>query len=123
MTKGLWVWPADPKGQRKTLRNVSDSPHLMAALAALAKSKDGLSNAELPDLLNDSSEWTTLWVVRQLMSLGFVEQRIDFFGNPGRYQLTEMGRSAYATMTGQPAPPKPPAPPPPTLPPAAPKTA
>jgi hypothetical protein len=123
MTKGLWVWPADQRGQWKTLRKVSDSPHLMAALLALTKNKDGVSNAELPDALNDSSEWTTLWVVRQLMSLGFVEQKLDFFGNAGKYQLTELGRSAYATITGQVAPPKPSAPGPATLPPAAPKVA
>ena len=123
MPKGLWVWPVDPRGQRKTLRKVSESPHLMAALAAIGKSKEGMSNAELPDALNDSSEWTTLWVVRQLMSLGFVEQRIDFFGNPGRYQLTGLGRSAFATMTGQPAPPKPAAPAQATMSPAAPKAA
>ena len=123
MPKGLWVWPADPKGQRKMLRKVLESSHLMAALAAIGKSKEGMSNAELPDALNDSSEWTTLWVVRQLMSLGFVEQKIDFFGNPGKYQLTELGISALATMTGRPAPPKPVAPVPATVPPAAPKTA
>jgi len=122
MPKGLWVWPAETKGQRKTLRKVSESPHLVAALAAIGKSKEGVSNAELPDALNDSSEWTTLWVVRQLMALGFVEQKIDFFGNPAKYQLTELGRSALATMTGQPAPPKP-ASASPAMPSAAPKTA
>jgi len=107
MPRGLWVWPADPRGQRKVLGKVSESPHLMAALAAMGKSKEGMSNAELPDALNDSSEWTTLWVVRQLTSLGFVEQKIDFFGNPGRYQLTESGRAALSMITGQPLPPKP----------------
>jgi hypothetical protein len=121
MTKGLWVWPPDPRGQRKTLTKVASSPHLMAALSALWKSKDGLSNAELPDALDDSSEWTTLWVVRQLMALGFVDEKIDFFGNPIRYQLTELGRSAFATMTGQSVLPKPPAPAPATVQPAAPR--
>jgi hypothetical protein len=121
MTKGLWVWPTDPMGQRKTLRRVSESPHLMAALSAIGKSKEGLSNAELPDALNDSSEWTALWIVRQLMALGFVDEKVDFFGNPIRYQLTDLGRSAFAMMAGQPAPPKPPVSTPATLPPAAPK--
>jgi hypothetical protein len=118
MPKGLWVWPADPRGQRSVLRKVAASPHLMAALSALAKSKEGMSNAELDDAINDSAEWTTLWVIRQLTSLGFVEYKVDFFGNPARYQLTGQGRVALSTITGQPLPkpaaPAPtPAPPPP----------
>lgn len=110
MTKGVWVWPTDPKGQRKALKKVAASPHLMAAMAAIGKSKEGMSNAELDDAINDSSEWTTLWVVRQLTSLGFIEFKVDFFGNPAKYQLTEAGRIALSVMTGQPLPPKPSAP-------------
>ncbi len=108
MTKGLWIWPSDPRGQRRMIRKVADSPHLVAALAAIGKSKEGMSNAELDDAINDSSEWTTLWVIRQLTSLGFIEFKVDFFGNPARYQITEAGRAALAALTGQP-PPKPPA--------------
>jgi len=81
----------------------------MAALTAIGKSKEGMSDAELDDAINDSSEWTTLWVIRQLTALGFIEFKVDFFGNPARYQLTEAGRSALATITGQPPPSKPPA--------------
>jgi hypothetical protein len=102
MPKGLWVWPEDQKGQRRTLRKVSDSPHLMTALTALAKSKDGLSNSELGEAVEGGSEWPTLWVIRQLTSLGFVDFKVDFFGNPARYQLTEQGRAALAAITGQP---------------------
>ncbi len=109
MTKGLWIWPSDPRGQRKIIRKVADSPHLAAALAAIGKSKEGMSNAELDDSISNSSEWTTLWVIRQLTSLGFIEFKVDFFGNPARYQITESGRAALAAITGQP-PPKPPAP-------------
>ncbi|GEM_PF-454055 len=109
MNKGLWVWPSDPRGQRRTLWLVASSPHLMAGLIALGKSKEGMSNAEVDEAIKDNSEWTTLWVIRQLTSLGFVEFKVDFFGNPARYQLNEAGRSALATLTGQP-PPKPPAP-------------
>jgi hypothetical protein len=118
MPKGLWVWPSDPKAQRKVLMKVAESPHLVAALTTIGKSKDGMSNAELDDAINDSSEWTTLWIVRQLMALGFVEFKVDFFGNPARYQLTEIGRTALATITGQPIAPKPPsvAPPQPAAP-------
>jgi len=132
MPKGLWIWPSDSKTQRIVLRKVGKSPRLMAALTAIGKSKEGMSDAELDDVINDNSEWTTLWVIRQLTALGFIEFKVDFFGNPARYQLTEAGRSALATISGQPpprpptaAPPRPqPAPPtPPSTQPVAPKAA
>jgi len=107
MPKGLWIWPSNPRAQRTVLRRVAASPHLVAALTAIGKSKEGLSDAELDDAINDNSEWTTLWVIRQLTALGFIEFKVDFFGNPARYQLTDAGRSALATITGQP-PTKPP---------------
>jgi hypothetical protein len=130
MPKGIWIWPADPRGQRSVLRKVAASSHLMGAMSALAKSKEGMSNTELDDAINDSSEYATLWVVRQLTALGFIEYKVDFFGNPARYQLTGQGRVAYSTITGQPLPkpvPVPPAPqhasPAPPTPPAAPAPA
>ena len=128
MPKGLWVWPSDSKAQRRQLRKLAASPHLMAALTTIGKSKEGLSNPELADAINDTSEWTTLWVVRQLTALGFIELKVDFFGNPARYQLTEAGRGALSTITGQPPPPRPQAPAAPAAPappaqqPATPKT-
>jgi hypothetical protein len=125
MTSGLWVLPSDPKGQRKVLRQVAASPHLVAAMMALAKSKEGLNNAELDDTINDNSEWMTLWVIRQLTALGFIEFKIDIFGDPAKNRITELGRQALSMMTGQP-PQKPPpptrAPAPPVTQPAAPKT-
>ena len=83
-----------------------------------------MSKAELAEVLSSGSEWTTLWAVRQLTSLGFIEFKVDLFGNPARYQMTEQGRAAYSTITGQP-PPKPAvqAPPPAPPQPAAPKAA
>jgi hypothetical protein len=107
--KGIWIWPSDPKGQRKVLKKVAGSPHLVAALAAVAKSRDGMSNAEVAEVFSDGSEWPTLWVIRQLTSLGFIEFRVDFFGNPARYQITEQGQIALPMITGQPLP-KPPVP-------------
>jgi hypothetical protein len=109
MPKGVWIWPADQRGQRKVLRKVAESPHLVAALAAIAKSSEGLSNTELAEVISDGSEWTTLWPIRQLTALGFIEYKVDFFGNPARYQLTEQGRIALPMITGQPLP-KPPSP-------------
>ena len=104
MKQGLWVWPSDARAQNKTLRKVLLAPHLVPALAAIAKSKEGMSNSELDELTADSSEWMTLWVVRQLTSLGFIEYKVDLFGGPAKYQITELGRSALATMTNRPKP-------------------
>lgn len=127
MNKGVWVWPTDEKGQKRTLRKVADALHLVPAMAAIAKSKEGLSNSELDDALADSAEWMTLWVVRQLTSLGFIEFKVDLFGGPAKYKLTDRGRNALSVITGKPvqvqqpaqpqqkpaAPPPPPAQPPP----------
>lgn len=117
MDKGLWVWPSDPREQRRTLRRIAQSERLVAALAGIAKSKEGMSNAELDELLNDNSNWMTLWSVRQLLSLGFIEYKVDLFGGPGRYSATELGRNALSVISGQQAPQKPT--PPPTPPPQA----
>jgi hypothetical protein len=124
MNKGLWVWPSDQNAQRDVLRKVAGAKQLVSAMAAIAKSKEGLSNAELDDAMGDSSEWLTLNAVRQLTSLGFVEFKVDFFGGPARYQLTDRGRTALSVITGKPVQPpqqKPPAPPP--TPPPAPQAA
>jgi hypothetical protein len=112
MNTGLWVWPSDQKAQRKVLRKVAGEQHLAPALAAIAKSKDGLSNAELDDVIGDNSGWMTLWVVRQLTALGFIDFKVDLFGEPARYRLTELGQSVLSILTGKPVQPKPVAAPP-----------
>ena len=94
------------------LKRVSASEHIIAALQALAKSKDGLSNAEIDDVLTDNSNWVTRWAVEQLIALGFTEYRVDFFGGPGKYKLTELGAGALSAITGKPVQLQPPAPPP-----------
>jgi hypothetical protein len=73
----------------------------MAALKAIAKSKEGLSNAELDDIMNDNSNWMTLWTIRQLTALGFIDFKVDFFGNPAKYVLTDLGRGAYQKISGE----------------------
>jgi len=135
MNKGLWMWPSDQNAQSRVLRKVAEAKHLVPAMLAIAKSKEGLSNAELDDVIGDNAEWLTLNVIRQLTSLGFIEFKVDYFGNPARYQLTDRGRSALSVITGKPATPQqrpqvptatpPPAPPPqrPTSPPSAPPPA
>ena len=62
-----------------------------------------MSNAELDDAIGSNSEWTTLWVIRQLTALGFVELKVDFFGNAARYRLSDIGRAALSVITGAPA--------------------
>jgi hypothetical protein len=109
MNAGLWVWPSDAKAQQDVLRKVAASPHFLRVMTSLASNNEGLSNSELTDLTSDNSNWTTLWTVRQLTSLGFVEYKVDFFGGPARYQLTELGRNAFGMIAGQPVQQKPPA--------------
>ena len=111
MNTGLWLWPADEKAQRTMLGKVADAKHLVPAMVAIAKSKEGLSNAEVDDVLGDNSEWMTLWVVRQLTSLGFIEFKVDLFGGPARYQLTDRGRNVLSVITGKPVQQRPPTPP------------
>ena len=110
MNQGLWIWPSDPKEQRHVVDKVSRSTHLMTALKAIAKSQEGLSNAELDDILSDNSNWMTLWVVRQLTSLGFIDYNVAFFGNAAKYTLTDLGKNVLQALTGQPAAAKPVAP-------------
>ncbi len=102
MNTGLWIWPPDAKSQQKVLRTVAASPQLVNAMTFLMKSKEGLSNSELDDLTADNSNWMTLWTLRQLTSLGFVEYRVDFFGGPARYNLTELGRNTLGTIAAPP---------------------
>ena len=115
MNTGVWVWPSEPRRQRKTLRMVAASPSLMIAMNAIAKKQDGMSNSELDEALGDNAEWITIWTIRQLTSLGFVDYKVDLFGGPAKYQITDLGRNAISMITGQPAPRPPPvvqAPPP-----------
>jgi hypothetical protein len=102
LNAGLWIWPSDVKAQQKVLQKVAASPHLLQVLTSLMSSKEGLSNSELDDLTADNSNWMTLWTVKQLTSLGFIEYRVDFFGGPARYQLTDLGRNVLGMVAGQP---------------------
>src|SRR5208283_3242277 len=102
MNTGLWLWPSDAKSQRRTLRKVANSPHLVVGMQAISRSKDGLSNAQLDDALSDHAHWQTRWVVEQLISLGFADYKVDFFGGPGKYTLTELGKNVLSAITGKP---------------------
>lgn len=103
MNHGLWTWPPGEAAQKEIITQVAASPLLVSAMTALAKAKDGLSNAQLDDSLGDNSNWMTLWVIRQLTALGFTEFKVDFFGGPAKYRLTPLGTSVLSAVTGKPA--------------------
>ncbi len=101
MNQGIWVWPSDVKMQRRTLRKVSRSPHLMMLLKAVARSSDGLSNPEVSEVLGNNSGWMIIWSVRQLLALGFIKYKTDLFGEPSRYIITDIGKRAVVIISGQ----------------------
>jgi hypothetical protein len=96
--KGIWGWPSETKDQDKTLRKVMEEDELATILIALAKAPQGLSNAQLDKLLSNNSQWRTLWHTRELLALGFIQYKIQFFGEPGKYELTDLGKTAAARI-------------------------
>ncbi len=96
--KGIWVWPSDPKEQGKVLRAILQEDELVTILAALAKSPEGLSNAQLDKLLANNSQWRTLSHMRELTALGFVEYAVQFFGDAGKYRLTALGKTETSKL-------------------------
>jgi len=98
--KGIWVWPPDPKDQDKTLRKIMEEDELVTILDALARSPEGLSNAQLDRLLSNNSQWRTLSHMEELTALGFISYHIQFFGDAGRYQLTDLGKAVVSRLQG-----------------------
>jgi hypothetical protein len=96
--KGIWFWPTEVKEQDKILRRILREDELIAILVALAKSPEGLSNAQLDRLLGNNSQWRTLLHTKELMALGFIEYYVQFFGDAGKYQLTELGRTIVSRI-------------------------
>jgi len=96
--KGIWAWPSEAKEQDKTLRKITQEDELVTILVALAKSQEGLSNAQLDRLLANNSQWRTLSHIRGLTALGFVEYHVQLFGDAGKYELTELGRAVEARI-------------------------
>jgi hypothetical protein len=96
--RGIWVWPAETKEQDRTLQKVLREDELVAILIALANNPEGLSNAQLDRLLTNNSQWRTLLHTKELMALGFVDYRVQLFGDAGRYQLTELGRAIVSRI-------------------------
>jgi hypothetical protein len=96
--KGIWTWPSEPKDQDAVLRKILREDELVTILAALAKSPEGLSNAQLDRLLTNNSQWRTLLHMRELMALGFVEYHVQFFGDAGKYGLTDLGKTVTSKI-------------------------
>ena len=100
MDQGIWVWPANEKEQYRIIKMVAKNTHLFAALKAIAKSKDGLSNPEVDEAIGNNSDWATIWTVRQLLALGFIDYKIDLFGGPSKYFISELGKRSFIKMSG-----------------------
>ena len=98
--KGLWVWSEDTKEQDRVIGKLRQEEHLMSILKTLQSAdKEGLSNAEIDLALTSYSQWRTLWHLRELMALRFIEYKVSPFGEPGTYSLTELGTRVTARIT------------------------
>jgi hypothetical protein len=96
--KGIWAWPSDPKEQEETLRQIAQEDELVKILEALTQNPDGLSNAQLDKLLANNSQWRTSSHMKELLALGFVKYHIQFFGDAGKYEMTDLGRVMLSKM-------------------------
>jgi hypothetical protein len=96
--RGIWVWPSEPKDQDKTLQKILREDGLVAILIAFANNPEGLSNAQLDRLLANNSQWRTLFHMKELMALGFVDYHVQLFGDAGKYQLTDLGKAIVSRI-------------------------
>ncbi len=96
--KGFWTWPSDAIEQHNTLRRIIKEDELVTILNALASSPEGLSNAQLDRLLRNNSQWRTLSHMKELIALGFVQYHMQFFGDPGKYELTDIGKTVVSKI-------------------------
>jgi hypothetical protein len=88
--KGPWVW-SDPTQRQSVLHDIKKS-HLDQVLSALLENQGrGLSNAEMDSALGASSQWVIHWKLTELLALGLIEYRVEPFGEPGRYTITQLG--------------------------------
>jgi hypothetical protein len=96
--KGIWAWPSEPEEQHKVVRRILGEDELVTILVALANHPEGISNAKLDELLANNSQWRTLSHMRELVALGFVEYHVQFFGESGMYQLTDIGKAVLPRL-------------------------
>ena len=98
--KGAWVWPDDSKDRSRVIESIKDT-NVSAVLAALAKNDDGLSNAQIDKMLGNFSQWHTLWILEQLLSLGLIEYSVSLFGDAGKYKMTELGMTVLRQINNK----------------------
>lgn len=79
-----------------------EEDELVAILVALDKNPEGMSNAQLDRLLANNSQWRTLSHLRELSALGFILYDVQFFGEAGKYKLTELGMSIVSRLQALP---------------------
>jgi hypothetical protein len=96
--KGIWGWPAEPKDQDKTLQKIMEEDELITILVELAKSPEGLSNAQIDRFLSNNSQWRTLSHMKELIALGFVRYHVQFFGDAGKYEITDLGKTIVSRI-------------------------
>ena len=89
--KGDWSWSEQDRSS--ILQKLRTSSRITILRALKAKDDVGLSNAEIDSLLETSSQWLVFWELRELMALGVAKYEVQFFGEPGKYKLTESGLS------------------------------
>ena len=75
-----------------------EEDELGTILAALSKTTEGLSNAQLDKLLSNNSQWRTLSHMRELAALGFIQYQVQFFGGAGKYELTDLGKTIVSRI-------------------------
>ncbi|MDG6977491.1 MAG: hypothetical protein JRN58_00225 [Nitrososphaerota archaeon] len=96
--RGLWRWPSEQSDQERTLRQIAEEDELGTIMLALSTDSSGLSNAQIDRLLKNNSQWRTLRHMKELIALGFVNYKVQYFGEAGRYELTDLGRSALSNI-------------------------
>ncbi len=99
--KGIWVWPESESGQKKTVDKIRNSERLLGILSAIAKNKDGLSNAQIDLAVKNNSQWNTRWPVSELLGLGLMEYKVNLFGDAGKYTITELGKNVLQSVSSQ----------------------
>ena len=46
----------------------------------------------------NNSQWKTLSHMKELLALGFVRYHIQFFGEAGKYEITDLGKATLSKI-------------------------
>lgn len=93
------LWTAKDIEARINISNLPEEGHLIRLLTTLSEHNQGLSNAELDSLLDNHSQWTMVWHLKELLATAFVEYKPNLFGEPGKYKITPSGRTFLQQIT------------------------